>query len=103
MVVGHLVALAVCLLAPVDRNDADVRRFRARIAYDGKNFHGVQKNQADGAPLRTVLSQLEDSLQPALGQCVVFRAAGRTDAGASASGQVVSFDARLCASSCERT
>ena len=58
MVGGHLVALAVCLLAPVDRNDADVRRFRARIAYDGKNFHGVQKNQADGVPLRTVLSQL---------------------------------------------
>ena len=35
VVVGHLVALAVCLLAPVDRNDADVRRFRADRFRDG--------------------------------------------------------------------
>ena len=69
-------------------------RLRAIVRYDGTGFHGVQKNQRtdDGSELRTVLSVLEQSLWPALDQQVTFRVAGRTDAGVSALGQVVSFD-----------
>ena len=72
------------------------QRFRARLRYDGANFHGVQKNQRtdDGTELRTILSTLEQSLWPALRQpWVRFQVAGRTDAGVSATGQVVTFDA----------
>lgn len=70
-------------------------RFRARVRYDGEGFHGVQKNvrTQDGTELRTILSTLEHELRPALGQEVKFTVAGRTDAGVSATGQVVSFDA----------
>ena len=69
-------------------------RIRAIASYDGRNFHGVQKNvrTQDGTELRTILSTLEGSLWPALEQRVKFRVAGRTDAGVSASGQVISFD-----------
>ena len=70
-------------------------RIRAIASYDGRNFHGVQKNvrTQDGTELRTILSTLEGSLWPALDQRPKFRVAGRTDAGVSASGQVISFDA----------
>lgn len=76
-------------------------RLRARLAYDGRAFHGVQRNMdQDGAPLRTVLSTLEgalqDSLRPAAGAPARFglglKMAGRTDAGVSATGAVCTFD-----------
>ena len=75
-------------------------RLRAIASYDGRNFHGVQKNvrTQDGTELRTILSTLEGSLWPALDQRPKFRVAGRTDAGVSASGQVISFDAEPTAS-----
>jgi tRNA pseudouridine38-40 synthase len=75
----------------VDKNNEFARRLRARISYDGADFHGVQKN----ADVRTVLSTLEESLRPALGSQIEFKAAGRTDAGVSATGQVITFDAML--------
>ena len=83
-----MAVFAVCLL--ISRI-----RLRAIASYDGRNFHGVQKNvrTQDGTELRTILSTLEGSLWPALEQEVKFRVAGRTDAGVSASGQVISFDA----------
>merc|ERR1712185_495914 len=69
-------------------------RLRARFRYDGTRFHGVQKNvrTQDGVELRTILSTLEQSLWPALGQRTKFIVAGRTDAGVSAAGQVCSFN-----------
>ena len=69
-------------------------RLRAIASYDGRNFHGVQKNvrTQDNTELRTITSTLETSLWPALDQNVKFRVAGRTDAGVSATGQVISFD-----------
>ena len=74
-----------------------VQRFRLRAVaqYDGRRFHGVQKNvrTQDGAPLRTVLLTLEQALWPALGRQVKIGVAGRTDAGVSAEGQVIIFDA----------
>ena len=71
-------------------------RLRAIVSYDGRRFHGVQKNirTQDGTELRTIMSTLESSLWPALEQRVKFRVASRTDAGVSAVGQVVSFDAQ---------
>ena len=83
-----MAVVAVCLLL-------GRIRIRAIATYDGRNFHGVQKNvrTQDGTELRTILSTLEGSLWPALEQEVKFRVAGRTDAGVSASGQVISFDA----------
>ena len=83
-----MAVVAVCLLL-------GRIRIRAIASYDGRNFHGVQKNvrTQDGTELRTILSTLEGSLWPALEQEVKFRVAGRTDAGVSASGQVISFDA----------
>ena len=76
-------------------HSASAVRFRARISYDGSRFHGLQRNQKahDGTELRTVISTLERSLRPALDQKVSFNAASRTDAGVSATGQVVTFDA----------
>ena len=72
-------------------------RLRARVAYDGRAFHGVQRNvDKDGAPLRTVLSTLEGALQDSLGQPAInsfgLKMAGRTDAGVSASGAACTFD-----------
>ena len=92
------------------------RRFRATIAYDGSGFSGVQKNRgADGSELRTVLSTLEASLLPLLEDLKnddelddegaphqlrrrrgpTFAVAGRTDAGVSATGQVIAFNAAI--------
>ena len=89
-------AAALALLFAVHRSSGlqTTRRLRAIVRYDGTGFHGVQKNQRtdDGTELRTILSELEQLLWPALDQQVTFRVAGRTDAGVSALGQVVSFD-----------
>ena len=64
-------------------------RLRLDIAYDGTDFAGwaVQAGQ------RTVAGVLGDALTTVLRTPVQLRAAGRTDAGVHASGQVVHLDA----------
>jgi tRNA pseudouridine38-40 synthase len=57
------------------------------LEYDGSGFAGWQQ-QANG---RTVEAELKRALQAVTGQAVKVYAAGRTDAGAHAEGQVVSF------------
>jgi tRNA pseudouridine38-40 synthase len=59
------------------------------VAYDGRDFHGfaVQPN------VRTVAGTLGATLERVLGHAVELTAAGRTDSGVHAWGQVVSFDA----------
>lgn len=66
-------------------------RYRARLSYVGTYFHGwqLQKN----AP-RTVQAVLEAALSRLDGAPVRAHAAGRTDAGVHADGQVVHFDLR---------
>jgi len=64
-------------------------RYRATLAYVGTDFAGWQI-QAN-AP-RTVQAVVEEALERLAGQPVRATAAGRTDAGVHADGQVVHFD-----------
>jgi tRNA pseudouridine38-40 synthase len=64
-----------------------MRTFKATLAYDGTNFAGWQMQGG----LRTVQGELENALHPIDGRRTVVHAAGRTDAGVHARGQVVSF------------
>ena len=73
--------------------DTPMLRYRLRLAYNGSGFHGWQKQlPRNGTSHRTVEGELELKLRPLLRQPLRF-IAGHTDAGASAKGQVVHFDA----------
>lgn len=67
-----------------------VRTVRLDLAYEGTRYHGfgLQPNR------RTIQEVLEEALARSLGERVRVTAAGRTDAGVHASGQVVSFTTR---------
>ncbi|MFL5307253.1 MAG: tRNA pseudouridine(38-40) synthase TruA [Polyangia bacterium] len=67
---------------------ASPRRWRAVVEYDGTDFSGWQRQ--DGR--RTVQGVVEDAIHQMLAERVFVRAAGRTDAGVHADGQVVSFE-----------
>lgn len=62
--------------------------YKSIIAYDGTDFKGFQR-QVEG--LRTVQGEFERGLKQIGWNEESIRAAGRTDAGVHASGQVVSF------------
>lgn len=64
-------------------------RYRAVLAYVGTDFHGWQ---AQSNASRTVQAVLEKALGGFAGRPVRAQAAGRTDAGVHADGQVVHFD-----------
>lgn len=64
------------------------RRVRLVLEYDGTDFHGFQKQPG----LRTVQREIEERLSAVCGHRVAVMAAGRTDAGVHATGQVVHFD-----------
>jgi len=61
--------------------------YRCVIEYDGTGFHGWQFQPG----LRTVCGALEATLSDLFAEAVKLTAAGRTDAGVHATGQVVSF------------
>jgi tRNA pseudouridine38-40 synthase len=63
------------------------RCLRAAVAYDGTDFWGFQV-QAEG---RTVQGTLEEALEAITQERIRVVAAGRTDSGAHALGQVVAF------------
>ena len=71
-----------------------VARYKLILAYDGTNFLGFQRQRRKMAPLpgRTVQGVLEETLQKLGWQGETILAAGRTDRGVHASGQVVAFD-----------
>jgi tRNA pseudouridine38-40 synthase len=64
------------------------RRWRVVVEYDGTDFSGWQRQIGQ----RTVQGVLEDAIREMAGESVFVRAAGRTDAGVHADGQVASFD-----------
>ena len=64
------------------------RRVRLTLHYDGSGFHGWQVQPG----VRTVQHELEAALARLTTRPVRTAAAGRTDAGVHATGQVVSFD-----------
>ena len=64
------------------------RTLKLTIAYDGTNFVGWQR-QAEGA--LSIQAPDRKALAPIEGAAVNVHAAGRTDAGVHALGQVVSF------------
>ncbi|MEO3386552.1 tRNA pseudouridine(38-40) synthase TruA [Mesorhizobium sp. CAU 1741] len=63
-------------------------RYRLDIEYDGRAYAGWQR-QAD---LHSVQAAIEKAILSFTGQTVTIRAAGRTDAGVHATGQVVHVD-----------
>ncbi len=69
--------------------DAPTVRVRLLVAYDGSAFHGFALNR----DVPTVAGALGGAISRVLGHEVVLTAAGRTDTGVHAWGQVVSFDA----------
>lgn len=63
-------------------------RYRIIIEYDGTAFVGWQR-QAAGVSIQSVI---EDAVHAFCGETITLRAAGRTDAGVHALGQVAHFD-----------
>jgi len=63
-------------------------RIRAKVAYDGTEFAGFQKQ----AGVRTVQGELEAALKRVCERPITVSGAGRTDTGVHASGQVIAFD-----------
>src|SRR3954471_1102541 len=66
------------------------RTIRLDLAYDGTRYHGFRLPPSR----RTIQEVLGEALARSLGERVRVTAAGRTDAGVHASGQVVSFTTR---------
>jgi tRNA pseudouridine38-40 synthase len=63
-------------------------RVRAKVAYDGTEFFGFQRQ----ANARTVQGEIETALEKLTGQKAGVVGAGRTDAGVHATGQVIAFE-----------
>lgn len=66
-------------------------RYKATLIYDGTQYLGFQR-QAEGSPASTIQVEIENSLRNIGWQGESILAAGRTDAGVHAAGQVVAFD-----------
>ncbi|MCX8159643.1 MAG: tRNA pseudouridine(38-40) synthase TruA [Candidatus Saccharicenans sp.] len=74
-----------------------LENFKLTISYDGTDYHGWQRQ-----PNRvTIQGKLEDVLMRIMGEKINLQAAGRTDAGVHALGQVANFRANCRLSEAE--
>lgn len=64
-------------------------RYGAILAYDGTAYQGFQRQ---AKPTPTIQAAVEDAIAAITGRAVGIVAAGRTDAGVHATGQVIAFD-----------
>ena len=64
-------------------------RYGALLAYDGTAYQGFQRQPA---PAPSIQAAVETALSRLCGRDVTIVAAGRTDAGVHAAGQVIAFD-----------
>lgn len=78
---GRVCRQATCSANPVPR-------FKLLIEYDGSPYAGFQRQQDQ----RTVQGALEAAVLAFTGEAITLKAAGRTDTGVHARGQVVHFD-----------
>ncbi len=69
-----------------------MRNIQLTLEYDGTNYSGWQKQAKQ--QVRTLQGELETCLSTLLGEPIEVNAAGRTDAGVHAFGQVVNFFTR---------
>lgn len=67
------------------------RNIALKVAYDGTNYHGFQRQLPITKATLAIQNVLEDKLQRIFNDKIELAAAGRTDAGVHALGQVVSF------------
>ncbi|CFX05474.1 Pseudouridine synthase I, TruA [Syntrophomonas zehnderi OL-4] len=65
-----------------------MKRIKMVLEYDGSNYHGFQRQ----INAHTIQAQLESSINHLTGETVTVNAAGRTDAGVHALGQVIAFN-----------
>ncbi|HEY7020208.1 MAG TPA: tRNA pseudouridine(38-40) synthase TruA [Ktedonobacterales bacterium] len=63
--------------------------FAALVVYDGARFSGFQRQSEDKGP--TVQGAIEVALERLTGAAITVTAAGRTDSGVHATGQVIGF------------
>jgi tRNA pseudouridine38-40 synthase len=69
---------------------SDMPRYAVKIAYDGTNYHGWQRQET----VDTVQERLETALKTILREDIGLVVAGRTDTGVHARGQVAHFDSQ---------
>ncbi|MEJ2706438.1 MAG: tRNA pseudouridine(38-40) synthase TruA [Anaerolineales bacterium] len=67
-------------------------RYQAILVYDGTQFRGFQRQSAGPGDLTTVQGNVESALRKIGWRGRSIRAAGRTDSGVHARGQVIAFD-----------
>ena len=68
-----------------------MRNIVLKVAYDGTNYHGFQRQLPLTKKTLAIQNVLEEKLQKIFGEKIELAAAGRTDAGVHALGQVVNF------------
>ncbi|XQP55054.1 MAG: tRNA pseudouridine(38-40) synthase TruA [Mycoplasmoidaceae bacterium] len=67
------------------------QRYKATLTYNGSNYHGWAKQPGQ----ETIQGVLENTINKVFNQKVKVFAAGRTDAGVNALGQVIHFDLEI--------
>lgn len=68
-----------------------MRNIAMKVAYDGTNYHGFQRQMPMRKDNLAIQNVLEMKLEKIFGEKIELAAAGRTDSGVHALGQVVNF------------